>query len=84
MSNLGTVKQICRLQNIKLHIEAIVICPYCESEKARIDINKDTWNCSCGKSGKLDELYRIIESDYLLNNHKASYWDVVNNKGVCK
>ncbi|OCL28649.1 hypothetical protein U472_00395 [Orenia metallireducens] len=84
MSNLGIAKRVCALQGIRLRIEVIAICPYCDTKRARIDISTGKWNCGCGKGGKLDSLYRVVESDYLLNNHKTAYWDIVNNKGVCK
>ncbi|WP_018250339.1 hypothetical protein [Orenia marismortui] len=84
MSNLGVAKKICRLQGIGVKAEIVVICPYCDEKQARISINTGKWSCSCGKHGKVDELYRVVESDYLLKDHKEAYWDTRNNKGVCR
>lgn len=79
------VYEICKLQNIiklyeKYQEKTRVICPYCNQRK--ITVKGDKWHCSsCKKKGGALELLRLVEEDYC-DEHKMSYWDSKNNKGV--
>jgi len=80
---MGVIGKIAEYQNIKPKKVYIVRCPACNNN--RLMIYADTGKCECITCSNgyktIEELYRIVEEDWL-EDHKASKYSAKDNKGV--
>lgn len=80
--SLKKARQIAKLQGIKLHREAPVLCPSCKNKCFILDLDKEQGRCiNCGKKMSTDELLRL-EQEQERDQHKEFENYMKNNKGV--
>lgn len=77
------IKQICRLQDIRMNVEIKIVCPFCGQRQMIIEVNRNRcWCIKCKKEKHLDEIFRLVEREY--NYKHQDTLNIMNNTtGVC-
>ena len=79
--SLNYIKELCKLQGIKLHMKIPVICPRCANKTMEIDAESGQGVCTtCKKESNIKELVAVYEEEELDRHRKFKH--MMENRGV--
>ena len=80
--SLNYIKELCKLQGIKIHMKIPVICPRCSNKSMEIDAESGEGVCyRCEKEMDVKELVTLYEEEEL-DKHRQFKSYAENNNGV--